>query len=237
MFKVFPESAQNKNALPVKSPGASVSRVEVLNWLLLVVVAVQAVMLILVFRRVSALERILLPAEPVTVERIPDERGQVYGAADAGVTLVEFADFECPACGEAAPAVKALVDRYPDRVRLVFRNYPLSGHPNAYLAAAAAECAGRQDKYWEMHQTLFAHQDALELSELLKYAGSAGLELEDFETCLQSDEIRKDIDRDLADGKRYQVSGTPTFYVNQLRVTGLSGLEKSLEEALEEATK
>src|ERR1044072_1112485 len=100
------------------------------------------------------------------------------GPDHAPVTLVEYGDFECPNCKQAAPAVKLLLERFNERVRFVWRNFPLEDvHPHALLAAEAAECAGAQGKFWEMHELLFANQEHLKLKNLHGYAEQLGLDM------------------------------------------------------------
>src|SRR5690606_29740680 len=113
------------------------------------------------------------------------ERDHVRGPADAPVTLVEYGDFECPHCGRAEPAVRELLADFGD-VRYVWRHLPLTDvHPHAQLAAEATEAAGEQGAFWEMHDLLFAHQDALRAEDLISYAGQLGLDVDQFERDLQ----------------------------------------------------
>jgi protein-disulfide isomerase len=139
------------------------------------------------------------------------------GAVMGRVTIVEFSDFQCPHCGHAHPILQQLLREFEGEVRLVFRNYPLPGHPRAQPAARAAIAAGNQDKFWEMADLLFAHQDALEDSDLDRYATQLGLDLARFHTDMASPETQARIDADRDAGHNLNVEGTPTFFINGRR--------------------
>lgn len=166
----------------------------------------------------------------------------VFGNKDAKVVLVEYGDFQCPGCGSAHPIVKALSEKYQDQLAFVFRNFPLtSAHPNARAAAAAAEAAGLQGKYWEMHNTLFENQDdwsSASTSErggrFSSYAEQSGLKKSAFEATLsdKSASLNKKINFDIALGRKLNVSGTPTFYLNG---TKMEDKQFNSEEAFEKA--
>jgi Na+/H+ antiporter NhaA len=162
------------------------------------------------------------------------ERDHVRGPDEAPVTLVEYGDFECPYCGMAEPVVRELLADYGD-VRYVWRHLPLTDvHPHAQLAAEAAEAAGLQGKFWEMHDTLLAHQDALTAKDLIRYGGEIGLNAERFMTDLRkhAGEGRVAEDQDSADLS--SVSGTPTFFINGKRHYGAYDIE-TLSEAVRSA--
>ncbi len=153
----------------------------------------------------------------------------LYGNKAAKVVLVEYGDFQCPGCGSAHPTVKALSEKYEDQMAFVFRNFPLTSiHPNARAAAAAAEAAGKQGKYWEVHNALFESQNewsnasTSERGSLFAgYAEQAGLNKQSFSQTLndQSAAINKKINFDIALGRKINVSGTPTFYLNGMKLT------------------
>lgn len=145
----------------------------------------------------------------------------VSGASRAPLTLVEYGDFECPSCGMAYPIVKAVQRALGSSLRLVFRNFPLSEvHPHAEHAAEAAEAAGAQGKYWEMHDTLFEHQDALGDRALVAYAGALGLDSARVRTDLTAGSYADRVRRDFVGGVRSGVNGTPTFFINGERYDG-----------------
>ena len=139
------------------------------------------------------------------------------GAVMARVTIVEFSDFQCPHCGHAHPILRQLLREFEGDVRLVFRNYPLPGHPRANPAARAAIAAGNQDKFWEMADLLFEHQDALEDDDIDRYAGELGLDMARFHTDVNAPETQARIDADRDAGHNLNVEGTPTFFINGRR--------------------
>lgn len=141
------------------------------------------------------------------------------GNPDASVTLVEYSDFECPACGAYAPVVKTLVEEYADRINFVYRHFPLPQHLSAKPAAYAAEAAGKQGKFFEMHDMIFADQSewstARNPEEIFAgYAEKLGLDMEQYAIDVLSDEVKNKVQADLQSGNQSGVRGTPTFYVN-----------------------
>jgi protein-disulfide isomerase len=139
---------------------------------------------------------------------------------EAPVTMVEYGDFECPYCGRAEPVVRELLRDFGD-VRYVWRHLPLSDvHPNAQLAAEASEAAATQAAFWEMHDLLFDHQDALEPSDLMGYAEQLGLDIERFTKDVREHEGAAQIAEDVDSADLSAVSGTPTFFVNGRRHYG-----------------
>ncbi len=157
------------------------------------------------------------------------------GPADAPITLVEFGDFQCPACKQMFPAVNNLLTTFPNQVKVVFREYPLRQHANARAAAAAAEAAGAQGKFWEMHTFLYERQTewdtaANPLDDFTEYANLLGLDMAQWRTDMESDLIQRRISQDVADGDALGVPGTPTFYVNGTQIEALN--QASLEEAI-----
>ena len=164
------------------------------------------------------------------------ERDHVAGPDDAPVTLVEYGDYECPYCGMAHPIVKRAQQDLGNRLRFVFRNFPLAeSHPHARLAAEAAEAAGAQGKFWEMHDMLFEHQDALEAEDLMRYAKSLGLDVPKFGHDLEAGTYTKRVRDDFRNGVRSGVNGTPTFFVNGNRYEGSWANEKAFIHTLREA--
>lgn len=152
---------------------------------------------------------------------------RTLGNVEAKVRIIEYADFQCPGCSDASPVLKQLVTKYKDEVVLVFRHFPLSTiHPNARAASAAAEAAGLQGKFWEMHDRLFANQNdwaslsgSTRTEMFTNYAVSLGLDREKFLQDLESDSISRKINYDLALGKKDGVTGTPAIFVNGKEVT------------------
>jgi protein-disulfide isomerase len=147
------------------------------------------------------------------------ERDHVRGPPTAAVTLVEYGDYECPYCGAAHPIVRELERLLGHDMRFAYRHFPLSRiHPHAYQAAEAAEAAGAQGRFWELHDLLFTHQDRLSTPDLLAYAEELELDLRRFVADLEGHS-----------GIRSGVNGTPTFFVNGVRHNGGYDLESLLE--------
>ena len=151
---------------------------------------------------------------------IDSERDHIRGPLDAPVTVVEYGDFECPYCGQAEPIMRELLHDFGD-VRYVWRHLPLNDvHPNTQLAAEAAEAAADQGAFWEMHDLLLAHQDALRPNDLLGYAELLGLDLERFTDDLREHTGAARVAEDVDSADLSGVSGTPTFFVNGRRHYG-----------------
>lgn len=150
------------------------------------------------------------------------------GSAKAPVTIVEFADYQCPYCKRAAGTVNRVLDTYGDQVRFAFRDFPLSMHPNALPAAEAAHCAGAQGKFWEYHDKLFASSD-LSAAQLQAFADELGLDRAKFDECVANNTFGKAIDDDVAAGNDLGISGTPVFYVNGRLLDGAQPFEKFKE--------
>jgi protein-disulfide isomerase len=156
----------------------------------------------------------------------PDGRGFSRGPAGAPVTIVEFSDFQCPFCRASVPTLKQVLDRYPGKVRWVFRDFPIAAlHPNAPAAHEAARCAGDQDKFWDYHDLLFQRSGDLSPQKLKAYAAELGLDATAFARCLDTGRYRRSVASDIQDGARLGVTVTPTFYVNGRRLEGALPLE------------
>ncbi|MCP4139657.1 MAG: thioredoxin domain-containing protein [Chloroflexi bacterium] len=164
------------------------------------------------------------PAEPrdVPTEGFPSE-----GPDDAPIVIVEFSDFECPFCTKWHNEVYLpLVEEYPDQIKLVYRNFPLTSiHANAYLAAEAAMCADDQDAYWPYHEKLFESELGLREAALHEYAKQLGLDAASFETCLSSAKYSDFVKEDMNYAISIGVQSTPTFYVNGQLVIGAQPLQ------------
>jgi len=154
-------------------------------------------------------------------------------SSNAPVTLLEFGDFECPYCRRAYPIIKELQRIEGDRLKFVFRNFPLSQiHQHALHAAYAVQAADKQGKFWEMHDMLFENQYALEDQNLINYAQSLNLDIQQFIQDMKSEEIIKKIKEDFLSGARSGVNGTPTFFINGIRFDKpyeLSYLQEAVE--------
>jgi protein-disulfide isomerase len=149
---------------------------------------------------------------------VDGDRDHTQGPADAAVTLVEYGDYECPYCGAAYPIVKEVQARMGGKLRFVFRNFPITtSHPHAEQAAEAAEAAGTQGKFWEMHDLLYGNQKRLDDDDLRSYAAQLGLDLESFGSDLAEHVHAPRVREDFMSGVRSGVNGTPTFYINGIR--------------------
>jgi protein-disulfide isomerase len=149
---------------------------------------------------------------------VDEARDHVQGPADAAVTLVEYGDYECPYCGAAYPIVKEVQSRMGDRLRFVFRNFPIAtSHPHAEQAAEAAEAAASQGPFWEMHDLLYENQRRLRDEDLRAYAEKLGLDLGSFDKELAEHVHAARVREDFMSGVRSGVNGTPTFYINGAR--------------------
>jgi protein-disulfide isomerase len=155
------------------------------------------------------------------------------GADHAPITLVEYGDFECPNCKQAAPAVKLLLDRFAERVRLVYRHFPLEEvHPHALHAAEAAEAAGAQGKFWEMHDLLFENQLHMKQPQLHGYAERLGLDMARYTAEIDDEIYLQRIREHQRSGHDSGVRGTPTFFLNG-RIFDVSFGMQSLFDAVE----
>lgn len=162
---------------------------------------------------VMVLEGPVKPRKPV------DATGPSRGNAAAKVVIVEFADFECHFCAKAHETVMLVLKAYGDKVRLVFRHYPLSFHPRAPKAAEATACADEQGKFWELHDALFESQE-LDVDALKMQARRAGVDETKFASCLDSGRTAALVKRDMAAGQNVGVSGTPAFFINGFMLSG-----------------
>jgi protein-disulfide isomerase len=151
--------------------------------------------------------------------------GPSKGNAKAPVTIVEFSDFECPYCIQAEETVERVLAEYPDKVRLVYRDYPLPFHHKAIKASEAAHCADEQGKYWAMHGKLFSSQ-ALAVTELKEHARELGLDGAKFDKCLDSGAKAKVIEASKKAGEEAGVSGTPAFFINGRMISGAQPYER-----------
>jgi protein-disulfide isomerase len=148
-------------------------------------------------------------------------RDHAQGRADAPVTLVEYGDYECPHCGRAYPILKEVQRRLGSTLRFIFRNFPLAeSHPHAQHAAEAAEGAAAHGRFWEMHDMLYEHQQALDDRHLVGYATAVGLDAATFKQELRAHVHKGRVREDFMSGVRSGVNGTPTFFVNGVRFDG-----------------
>ncbi len=156
--------------------------------------------------------------EAVLTMPVTQDRDHIQGPADAAVTLVQYGDYECPYCGAAYPIIKEVQARMGERLRFVFRNFPIStSHPHAERAAEAAEAAAAQGRFWEMHDLLYENQRRLRDEDLRAYAEQLGLDVDLFDKELAEHVHAERVHEDFMSGVRSGVNGTPTFYINGAR--------------------
>jgi protein-disulfide isomerase len=160
----------------------------------------------------------------------------VLGKASAEITLLEYGDYECSHCGQAYPLIKKLLRDFSNDLLLVVRNFPLQqSHPYAMIAAQAAEAAALQNKFWEMHDLIYEHQDEIDQNNLIYFAETLNLDMDKFENDLQSQNIISKIESDFESGIRSGVNGTPTFFINDQRLDSYDETYESLADAVRNA--
>ena len=159
----------------------------------------------------DAMEMVL---DSLRVREIPLESSPIYGNERAPVTIIVFADFECPHCRAEAPKLRQTVDQFRGRARLIFKHFPLSSHPRAKQAAIATEAAKQQGKFWEMHDIVFENQTALEDEDIVRYAQDIGLDMGKFRAAYESKLGRDQVESDRALGEKLEITGTPAVFIN-----------------------
>ena len=164
---------------------------------------------------------------PVTLAVLPEAVDHVRGSEHARVTMMEYGDFECPHCKTAAQTPTLLLDKFPGKVRFIFRHFPLAGtHPQALLAAEASEAAAAQGRFWQMHDLLFEHQAHLKDKDLYRYAGEAGLDLVRYKAEVDDHIYLQKVREHVEGGRRSHVRTTPTFFVDGVGQDNSVGLRR-----------
>ncbi|MFN8545051.1 MAG: thioredoxin domain-containing protein [Candidatus Binatia bacterium] len=175
------------------------------------------------------------PVDPNKTFAVAVGSSPVKGPAEARVTIVEFSDFQCPPCGESRPLLKRVLAAHPKDVKLVYKTLPLpSIHPNALGAAKAAVAAGRQGKFWEMHDVLYENQEALDADKLPDYAARIGLDVERWKRDIASADVQQQVATDVREARANGIDSTPTFLVNgkQLGERSFDAFEQLIAAAL-----
>lgn len=165
---------------------------------------------------------------PVLRLNVSADDDPVKGSNDAPVTIIEFSDFECPFCERFYTQTLPLIDSdyiQTGKVKFVYRDFPLSFHRNATKAAEAADCANEQGKFWEYHDKIYENQNDIGIASLKQYAVDLGLDAQAFNTCLDSGKMTQEVQKDAQDGRAYGVQGTPTFFINGIRLVGAQPYE------------
>ncbi|MFL5320244.1 MAG: DsbA family protein, partial [Myxococcaceae bacterium] len=165
------------------------------------------------------------PPQPPPVQKIEVGNAPVKGAKNAPVTIVEYSDFQCPFCSRAVGTIKQIEETYGNKVKVAFKFQPLPFHQNARPAAMAALAAQEQGKFWEMHDKLFANQQALDRASLDKYAQEIGLDMNKYKSAMDSNKFDPVIAADQAEAGRVGANGTPTFYINGRQLVGAQPFE------------
>jgi protein-disulfide isomerase len=192
--------------------------------------------LIAELRKAAPEVRVLFDAPRHAIDVSADD--PAIGSASAPVTLVEFSDFQCPFCQRVAPTLKQVKEKYGDKVRVVWKDFPLTQiHPQAFKAGEAAHCAADQGKFWEYHDRLFANQQALQPTDLKKHAADMGLDAAAFATCLDSSKYGERVRDGVAEGSRLGVNSTPTIYINGRVLSGAQPYETFVSVIDEELSK
>lgn len=179
-----------------------------------------------------------IPVEDLT--RVAPGETKIKGAAHPRVQIVEYSDFQCPACQKAAPMIAKVMQAHSSEVQIVFRHFPLPGHQWSGIAHQAAECANRSGKFWEYHDRLYAEQAVWSKTfnpteNFLEYAKDLGLNLDSFAVCLTDEGVRRDIMHEKARGEGLKIDSTPTFFVNGERLVGPADFEKKAESIIQKA--
>ena len=175
-------------------------------------------------RKAGPAVSVVLDAPRYTVNVAADD--PVLGAANAPVTLIEFSDFQCPFCARVMPTLKKVKDTYGDRVRIVWKDFPLTSiHPQAFKAAEAGQCAREQGKFWELHDRLFANQQALQPEALKEHAAAVGLDLAKFNACFDASKYGERVQQQMSAGAELGVGSTPSIFINGRLVSGAQPYE------------
>ena len=180
---------------------------------------------------------VVVTLEPLRIDVSPDDDPH-KGPAEAPVTIIEFADFQCGFCARSRETTQEVLEAYPQRVRFVYRDFPIEKHPRASQMAQAANCAREQNRYWGMYDLLFDNIRDTEDSDLKGHARSLGLDMTAFETCYNSGRHAEEVAKDVADGKAAGVSGTPAFFINGRMISGaqpFEAFEAIIDDELERA--
>ena len=168
----------------------------------------------------TAADDVRVELEPPRTTIETDANDPAFGSRNATVEIVEFSDFQCPFCQRLNVTLEQLKADYGDDVRLVFKDYPLPNHAQAFKAAEAGNCAHEQGKFWELHDVMFSNQSELEVADLKRHAGELGLDQASFDTCLDSGRFAAAVSADLRLGQGVGVSSTPTVFINGRAVMG-----------------
>jgi protein-disulfide isomerase len=175
------------------------------------------------------------PEDPNKIYPVTTMNAPLKGSPDAPVTIIEYTDYQCPFCKRVQPTLKSLFKEFPDKIRFASMNNPLSFHKKALPAAMAARAAGKQGKFWEMHELLFENSRALDDANLVKYAQKIGLDIEKFNADRKSEELKAEILKEQQQAVKNGATGTPAFFINGKKLSGarpLAQFKTAVEDAL-----
>jgi protein-disulfide isomerase len=187
------------------------------------------------FRTRAHIEILLKRPELIRMDITADD-DPYLGSEDAPITIIEFADYQCPFCNTLGSLLKEVLGKKKDKIKLVFRDFPLPFHKNARMAAEAAECADEQEKFWHYNELLFNNQQSLAIENLKDYAKAIGLNTEKFNQCLDSKKQRSEVEKDAADAKLAGINSTPSIFINGYYISGMPTLAY-LEEVIADIEK
>jgi protein-disulfide isomerase len=187
------------------------------------------------FRTRAHIEILLKRPELIRMDITADD-DPYLGSEDAPITIIEFADYQCPFCSKVSSLLRDVLGKKKDKVKLVVRDFPLPFHKNARMAAEAAECADEQEKFWHYNELLFNNQQSLAIENLKDYAKAIGLNTEKFNQCLDSKKQRSEVEKDAADAKLAGINSTPSIFINGYYISGMPTLAY-LEEVIADIEK
>jgi protein-disulfide isomerase len=168
-------------------------------------------------------------------EKVADANFPSQGPSNAPIVMIEFSDFQCPFCQRAEPTVEQVLKTYGNKIRFVYRHFPLPNHPNARPAAEAAACADEQGRFWQYHKELFGNSSKLSNDDLKSHAARAGLDQKRFADCLDGGKLKARVDADIEEAEAAGVSGTPAFFINGRPLDGaqpFSAFKQIIDEEL-----
>ncbi len=187
----------------------------------------------LVLQLAERQEMLLIALQPVV--KIDSSNSPILGNADAPVEIVVYDDFECPYCARSVPLLKQVLDAYPDKVKLVFKNFPLPMHKSARTAALAGLAAEQQGKFWPLHDLLFDNYNKLSPQKIRELAQQAGLDMSRFDKALADPKLLQQVNSDIQEGQQIGVRGTPTIFINgrRLQQRSMDGFKKMIDAELQ----
>lgn len=164
--------------------------------------------------------KITLPYPDLPRQQVSADDDPFLGTDGAPIEIIQFAEFQCPYCGKVGPTIDRLLEEYPGKLKIVYRDFPLGFHDRAIPAAIAANCAGEQGKYWDMHAVLMDNQTKLSDTDLAGFAQGVGVDMDKWTTCLKDPAQEAEVKKDMEDASAVGVTGTPAFFINGVLLSG-----------------